>query len=195
MLSDAGPVLGLIWAQARGRGGRPGAIGLDGSIPWRLPEDMRHFRELTTGHAVIMGRRTWDSLPKRSRPLPGRVNIVLTRDAAWSAPGVAVATTPEHAVRLAARSSAQMVDGTPIDASLAWGIGGSAVYRALMPFAHRAVVTEIDIEVDADAFAPALADADAGWRRTTTGPWRESARGRDDRGRPLRYRVVVWERD
>ena len=72
----------LIWAQARDR-----VIGADGKLPWRLPEDMALFRELTTGGTVVMGRRTWESLPERFRPLPGRTNVVLTSDPEWSACG------------------------------------------------------------------------------------------------------------
>jgi dihydrofolate reductase len=77
----------LIWAQARG-----GVIGKDNRIPWRLPEDMAHFKALTAGHPVIMGRRTWDSLPPKFRPLPGRRNIVLTRQAGLAGAGHAART-------------------------------------------------------------------------------------------------------
>ena len=76
----------LIWGQASN-----GVIGADGTMPWDLPEDLARFRELTMGSAVIMGRRTWDTIPPRFRPLPGRRNIVVTRDPAWSADGAAVA--------------------------------------------------------------------------------------------------------
>ena len=74
--------VGMVWAQARG-----GVIGADGGLPWHLPEDLALFRRLTTGSTVVMGRRTWESLPERFRPLPGRANVVLTSDPAWSADG------------------------------------------------------------------------------------------------------------
>ncbi len=76
---------GLIWAQTPA-----GVIGLEGALPWRLPEDMAHFREITDGHPVVMGRATWVSLPDRFRPLPGRANVVLSRDPAFVAPGARV---------------------------------------------------------------------------------------------------------
>ena len=85
--------LSLIWAQARN-----GVIGADGALPWRLPEDLALFRELTTGSTVVMGRRTWESLPERFRPLPGRTNVVLTSDPGWSADGARTAASVEQAL-------------------------------------------------------------------------------------------------
>ncbi|OOL28231.1 dihydrofolate reductase, partial [Rhodococcus rhodochrous] len=84
-MTETGDIV-LIWAQDR-----DGGIGRDGAIPWRIPEDMAHFRAATTGRPVIMGRLTWESLPPRFRPLPGRRNIVVTRDPAWSDAGAEVA--------------------------------------------------------------------------------------------------------
>ena len=94
-------VLGLIWAQSVARPGQPSIIGRDGRLPWHLPEDLAHFRAVTRGHPVIMGRRTWDSLPPRFRPLPQRRNIVLTADRDWSAPGAEAAANPDAALKLA----------------------------------------------------------------------------------------------
>ena len=105
-------MIGLIWAQARG-----GVIGDGGGIPWHIPEDMKFFRETTAGATVVMGRKTWDSLPSRFRPLPGRTNIVVTRDRAWQpdgAPGVLV----QHDLTLP--------DGD------VWVIGGGEIYRYRM---------------------------------------------------------------
>jgi dihydrofolate reductase len=162
--------LGLIWAQARG-----GVIGHDGRLPWRLPEDSAHFREVTTGHPVLMGRATWDSLPDRFRPLPGRENLVLTRSPAWSAPGAVVVTSVADAVRaLAGRD--------------AWVIGGAQVYADLLDQADRLEVTEIDLDVPGDTFAPAV-DPEV-WTVSAADPpsgWHESGTG-------LRYRFLTYHR-
>lgn len=155
-------MIGLIWAQARG-----GVIGADGTLPWHLPEDLAHFRETTAGAAVLMGRRTWDSLPERFRPLPGRRNLVLTRRAGWAAPGARPVSSPDDAVAAAG-------DG-PL-----WVIGGGEVYAATVGRADRAEVTEIDLEVDGDTVAPVLGPA---WSRVE-GEWRVSRTG-------LRYRFVT----
>jgi len=87
--------LALIAAVARNR-----AIGRDNDLLWRLPEDARHFRRTTQGHPVVMGRRTWDSLPERFRPLPGRLNVVVTRQPAWQAEGAVAAHSLEDALDL-----------------------------------------------------------------------------------------------
>jgi len=149
--------VGLIWAQARG-----GVIGADGTLPWQLPEDMAMFRRLTTGSTVVMGRRTWESLPERFRPLPGRTNVVLTSDPEWSAEGAARAGSVAEAMRA--------------DDSL-WVIGGGTVYSAFLPHADRLVVTEVDLEVDGDTWAPTIGP---GWTRTGRTPdegWAESTTG------------------
>ncbi|GAA2728412.1 dihydrofolate reductase [Cellulomonas aerilata] len=152
--------LGLVWAQARG-----GVIGHDGAMPWHVPEDLAHFREVTREHPVLMGRATWDSLPDRFRPLPGRDNLVLTRTPGWAAPGaVVVRDLADAEAALAGRD--------------AWVIGGAQVYALLVDRADRLEVTEIDLDVPGDAFAPAVDPAvwtaDAGapseWRRSRTGP-------------------------
>jgi dihydrofolate reductase len=187
--------LGLIWAQARSADGGLGVIGRDGGLPWHLPEDLAHFRRLTTGHPVIMGRATWDSLPPRFRPLPGRPNLVLTRRRDLALEGAAVVHDVDSAVALAG----DLADpGT--DLRLAWVIGGAQVYAATIARADRLEVTEIDLTLDAptasadgaDARAPEL---DAGWRVVATEPaavgpapaWRTSTTG-------LRYRFVTYAR-
>ncbi len=120
-----------------------GVIGLHGRIPWHLPADLRHFKALTWGHPVIMGRRTFESL---SKPLPGRLNIVLSRrDALGLPPGVHQAHDPDEALRLAAREmpgKAVMV------------IGGEAVYRAFLPRAARLELTEVALSPEGDAVFP-----------------------------------------
>lgn len=142
--------LHLIYARARG-----GVIGQRGTLPWHLPQDLAHFRKTTLGAPVIMGRKTWDSLPERFRPLPGRRNIVVTRDPRWHPPERANDTlragSLEEAVRLCA------------GAGDAWVIGGAEILRAALPLAASAVVTEIDAEFEGDTHAPQFA---AGWSET-----------------------------
>ena len=147
----------LIWAQARN-----GVIGAGGQLPWRLPEDMALFRELTMGSTVAMGRRTWESLPERFRPLPGRTNVVLTSDPEWSADGAARAGSVEEV--LAEHDSL-------------WVIGGGTVYTAFLPHADRLVVTEVALSVDGDTWAPAIGAEWIRTARTPEGGWAESATG------------------
>ena len=118
-----------------------GVIGRDGRLPWHLPEDLRRFRELTTGHAIIMGRRTWESLP---RALPGRQNIVVTRNASFRADGADVVASIEDAL------------GAVVYPSPPFCIGGGEIYRAALPYATTAYVTEIARAFDGDATFPAL---------------------------------------
>lgn len=155
--------LALIWAQARDR-----VIGADGAMPWHLPEDLRHFRELTGADPVIMGRRTWQSLPDRFRPLPGRDNIVVTRQPDWDAPGATVAHSLEAALEAAAPT-----------AGTTWVIGGGELYRQALPRADRVELTEIDLDVAGDTVAPSLGPE---WARHP-GPWLTAADG-------MRYRFV-----
>ena len=129
----------LVAAVARG-----GVIGRDNRVPWHLPEDMRRFRELTTGHPVLMGRKTWDSLPDRFRPLPGRRNVVVTRNSAWHAPGA------ERAGSLA--EALDLVAGAP----RVFVIGGGELYAHALPLADELVLTELDLDVEGDAWFPAF---------------------------------------
>ncbi len=120
-----------------------GVIGLNGTIPWRLPEDMARFRAVTIGHPVVMGRRTWDSLPDRFRPLPGRRNIVVTRNPGWRADGAEPARSLEDALELVAGEERVSV------------IGGAELYAAALPRADELVLTEIELDVEGDTFFPA----------------------------------------
>ena len=129
--------LHLIFARAAN-----GVIGKDGGLPWHLPEDLAHFKRTTVGQPVIMGRKTWDALPPRFRPLPGRLNIVVTRQPAWQAEGAQRARSFQEALELCSGD----VD--------AWVIGGAEIYREALPLAHTAVVTEIESHFDGDAHAP-----------------------------------------
>jgi dihydrofolate reductase len=131
--------LHLIFARAAN-----GVIGCDGALPWHLPEDLAHFKRTTLGGPVIMGRKTWDSLPPRFRPLPGRANIVVTRDASWAAEGAVVAHSLEAARDLCPAGSD------------AWIIGGAQIYALALPLASSVVVTEIAQDFEGDAFAPEL---------------------------------------
>ena len=146
----------MIWAQARG-----GVIGVDGGLPWHLPEDMKLFRALTTGSTVVMGRRTWESLPGRFRPLPGRTNVVLTSDPEWAAQGA-------HR----AGSVAQVL----AEHESFWVIGGGAVYAAFLPHADRLVVTDVDTR----------SPVTPGRRRSRAG---DPRRGTRPRAGPRRRRV------
>lgn len=121
---------------------RNGAIGLKGAMPWRLPADLAHFRQTTLGCPVVMGRKTWDSLPTTFRPLPGRRNIVVTRNASWSAAGAEVAPSLETALNALA------------DAERVFVIGGGELYMQALPHADELVLTEIDADFDADTYFP-----------------------------------------
>jgi dihydrofolate reductase len=133
------PRLSLLMAVARN-----GVIGHHGELPWRLPEDMAFFRRTTTGHTVVMGRKTWDSLPARFRPLPQRRNIVVTRNAAWSAPGAEAVPSLQAAMDLAAGAARLIV------------IGGAELYAAALPLADELLLTEIDADIQGDTHLPAF---------------------------------------
>ena len=157
--------LHLIFARAAN-----GVIGKDGGLPWHLPEDLAHFKRTTTGQPVIMGRKTWDSLPPRFRPLPGRTNIVVTRQPDWQAQGAVRAASLEGALQLC-----------PAGAD-AWVIGGAEIYREALPMAHTAVVTEIDADFEGDAHAPQF------------GPqWRETRREPHTAANGLAFSFVTYE--
>jgi dihydrofolate reductase len=156
--------VGLIWAQSSS-----GVIGRNGGIPWQLPEDLVRFKDLTMGHTVVMGRRTWESLPAKVRPLPGRRNVVLTRQADYMAEATVVGG----------------VDAALTDADI-WVIGGSEIYHLFLPAATRCEVTEVEIDLrleDDDALAPMLDESWIG----ASGDWQDSSSG-------LRYRFHTFVR-
>ena len=158
--------LHLIYARAAN-----GVIGKDNQLPWHLAEDMAHFKQLTQGSAVIMGRKTWDSLPPRFRPLPGRTNIVVTRQSDWQADGARRASSLADAVA--------QCDGE----QTVWVIGGAQIYAEALPLAQRLEVTEIDQAFDGDAHAPSL------------GPeWIEKARSRHMGANGLSFSFVTYAR-
>ena len=131
--------INMIFAQSAN-----GVIGNNNALPWHLPEDLAHFKKLTFGCPVIMGRKTWDSLPPKFRPLPGRTNVVITRQADWQAPGAQAAGSLSDALSICQASSD------------VWIIGGAQIYAQAEPFASRIEVTQIDKYFDGDALAPTL---------------------------------------
>jgi dihydrofolate reductase len=145
---------------------RNGVIGKDGTIPWRLPDDMKRFKALTLGHTVVMGRKTWDSLPPKNRPLPGRRNLVVTREAQWRAEGA---------------------EPVALDAALADGdvfvIGGAEIYRAALPLAGRIELTEVQGDFAGDAHF--IFDRSC---------WRETARADHVSPDGLAYSFVTLDR-
>lgn len=149
-----------------------GVIGKANALPWHLPEDMRHFKALTSGHAVLMGRKTWESLPPKFRPLPNRRNFVLTRDASYVAPGATVVHSFEEAAKVGAGETALFV------------IGGAELYAHALPRSDRLELTEIDADFEGDAHFPAFDRAQ--WRAVK----RES--GKSENG--LAYAFVSYER-
>ena len=149
-----------------------GVIGKHNTLPWHLPEDLAHFKRTTLGCPVIMGRKTWDSLPPKFRPLPGRLNIVLTRQVNWQADGA-----------LRAQSLAEAMTLCPANGD-AWVIGGAELYAQALPLASTAVVTEIDAVYDGDAFAPQF------------GPdWTETARERQVSTTGLNFSFVTYRKN
>jgi dihydrofolate reductase len=157
--------LGLIYARARN-----GVIGKDGALPWHLPEDLAHFKRLTMGRPVIMGRKTWDSLPPKFRPLPGRANIVITRDVEWTAAGAERAASLPQALALCTHHPQ------------AWVIGGAQIYAQALSLADTVEITEIDADFEGDAFAPELGE-----------PWQQIAREPHVSAGGLHYSFVTYQ--
>ena len=127
-----------------------GGIGIDNTLPWKLPEDLAHFKRLTTGHPILMGRKTFDSI---GRPLPNRRNIVITRNADWRHEGVEAVSSVEAAIAL-------------LDGAEGYVIGGAEIYKQSLSLAQRLIITEIGQTFDCDAFFPAVDQA----------VWQETAR-------------------
>jgi dihydrofolate reductase len=157
--------LHLIYARAAN-----GVIGHNNTLPWHLPEDMAHFKQLTQGCPVVMGRKTWDSLPPRFRPLPGRTNIVITRQPGWQADGAVRAASLQDAL------------GHTAPGQMVWVIGGAQIYAQALPLADAVYVTEIDKDFAGDAYAPALG-----------AEWTESDRSRhvSTNGLPFSFATYV----
>jgi dihydrofolate reductase len=132
---------------------RNGRIGSDNGLVWHEPEDQRWFRRQTMGCPVVMGRRTWDSLPLRFRPLPGRANIVVTRQPGWQADGAQVAHSLDEALLLARRAA------TDSGAAKVFVIGGGQLYAEALPLADTLLLTEIDADLPGDTCFPDWRDS------------------------------------
>lgn len=163
----------LIWAEARHR-----VVGDGRRIPWDLPEDLRHFKARTMGWPVVMGRRTWASLPELRRPLPGRQNVVLTRGGGRHMDGTVVELFAVHGAEVA-NSVAEVQERWPD----CWVIGGAAMWQAFMPLARRLVRTRIDLTAPGNVLAPVVDDR---WRATDPEVWQTAENG-------LRYTVDNFE--
>lgn len=148
-------------------------IGAGGTIPWRIPEDMRHFRDMTMGRPCIMGRKTWESLPKK--PLPGRLNIVVSRNSCLDAAGALVEGSFESAL-------ARVREADPAEIAV---IGGAEIYRAALPFADIIHLTEVDAIFEGDTYFPVLAHDE----------WREAARENHMTADGLRFAFVTLRRE
>jgi dihydrofolate reductase len=158
--------LHLIYARARNN-----VIGKNGDLPWHLPEDLAHFKRTTLGQAVVMGRITWESIPEKFRPLPGRRNVVVSRQTDYAAAGATVVSSLQDALAM-----------FPAD-EVVWLIGGAQLYAQALPLASQLVVTEIDADFEGDAFAPTL------------GPeWHETQRSQLVSAQGLAYSLVTLER-
>jgi dihydrofolate reductase len=160
-------ILNLILARASN-----GVIGKGNALPWRLPEDMAHLKALTIGHPVIMGRKTWDSLPAKFRPLPGRRNIVVTRNPDWYEAGAERVGSVQEAVQLA------------FDAEQVFVLGGAQIYAEALPLATRAYVTEIAQAFEGDTFFAGLPETE----------WTQSAREEHISAKGLSFAFVTYER-
>lgn len=147
------PEIVIIAAVAKNR-----VIGRDNQLIWNIPEDMAHFKALTAGQTVIMGRKTWESLPPRFRPLPGRRNIVVTRQSEYAAPGAEVADSLKNALKLASTVTLGSAESTT-----AFIIGGEQIYTQAMAFAQRLEITEVDLEPEGDAWFPEISATN--WHR------------------------------
>jgi len=159
------PRIHLIVAYAQNR-----TIGRDNTLPWRLRGDLVHFRQTTLGHPVLMGRKTWESLGK---PLPGRHNIVVSRNPVYDAPGATVVPSLDAALRAAA------ADANP---TVVYIIGGAQIYQQALPLAHEIRATEVHAHVAGDAFFPVLDAAQ----------WRETQRHAQAEENGLRYDFVTY---
>ena len=159
--------LHMIYARARN-----GVIGKQGQLPWHLPEDLAHFKRTTLGQAVVMGRVTWESLPEKFRPLPGRTNVVVSRQTSFKATGAQVVSSLEAAMALFPTNE------------VVWLIGGAQLYAQALPLVSQIVITEIDADFEGDAFAPSL----------STNDWTETERSSHVSTQGLAYHLVTLQK-
>ena len=158
--------LHLIYARARNN-----VIGLQGDLPWHLPEDLAHFKRTTLGQPVVMGRITWESIPEKFRPLPGRRNVVVSRQSNYPAAGATVVDSLQAALALFHADE------------VVWLIGGAQLYAQGLPLASQVVVTDIDADFEGDAYAPLL-----------SADWQEQSRSTHTSAQGLNYSLVTFKR-
>lgn len=178
--------IGMIWAQTT-----DGIIGDGKDMPWYLPEDLHHFKHATVGHAVVMGRTSWEALGDRYRPLPQRENYVVTRNSSYEAPGGHVFTSLSDAIASATAFQLNTDESRP---ALVWILGGGQVYAQCMPVADRIVITEIDMEAPGrfEVYAPLVTAPEF---TLSAGPWRTSEKGHTvDGAGDLQFRICEWTR-
>jgi len=152
-------IISMIAALTKNR-----VIGKNNDLPWKLPDDMKFFMETTKGHHVILGRKNYDSIPPRFKPLPNRTNIVVTRQKNFHAPGCIVVDSVEKGLKIAKENNERE----------AFIIGGAEIYKLGLPYADRLYLTEIDADIDGDTYFPKIDET----------KWRESSRihhSKDDR--------------
>lgn len=196
----------LIWGEAFGLDGKPGAMGVNGGMPWRLSPDLRYFKAMTIGCPVIMGRGTWDATPPKFRPLPGRENIVVTHNPDFVADRARSFTSIDAALdyarewlenREVLESQESVSQDSPLDGRAIWVIGGAAILREMLANYHAdaAYVTQIEAKVAADTFAPNIhALVDAGkWHVAREGEFEEAPLKVGSESNPARYRFMVYE--
>jgi len=162
--------INLIYARARN-----GVMGAHNTLPWYQPQDLAHFKRLTTGAPVMMGRKTWDSLPRRFKPLPGHTNIVVTRQREWHSEGAIAVDSLQWGCALCTA-----IHRMPEDL---WVIGGAQLFAAALPLADRAVVTELEQDFEGDVYAPPL-----------DGQWQETAREQQIAPYGMRFAFVTYIR-
>jgi len=153
-----------------------GVIGKNNDLPWRLPDDMKYFMQTTIGHHVIMGRKNYDSLPEKFRPLPNRTNIIITRQKNFSAQGCHVVNSIEQAVDLAKKAGEKEL----------FIIGGAEIYHAFLPAADLLYLTEIKAQIDGDTFFPPVDKSE----------WQENSRKHhpEDSRHKYAFDFVIYQR-
>jgi dihydrofolate reductase len=162
--------------------GKNNALGKENKLLWQMPADMKHFKELTTGHTVIMGRKTHESI---GRPLPNRENIVITRDTNYAPEGVTVVHSLDEALKIASLEQGKKFEENQDEVEV-FVIGGGQIYTEAMEKAHKLYITEIDNSPEADTFFPEIKKDE--WKETS----RESHEA-DDKN-PLPYSFVIYTR-
>lgn len=162
--------------------GKNNELGINNQLLWNLPSDLKHFRDTTSGHPVIMGRKTFESI---GRPLPNRKNLVITRDTTYTAPGIFVAHSLDEALQLVAREQGSKFEEVDEEVE-AFVIGGGQLYLEALPRAQRLYLTHVDAELSADTYFPEV----------SCDEWEEiSSESHDaDTDHAYNYRFAVYKR-